>query len=54
MGDLPDTSMMDGTMDELFGEAPVGLDGGISMPAKPLPVSLVLRLAEMQSRGCCT
>ncbi|KAF7189771.1 Mediator of RNA polymerase II transcription subunit 16 [Pseudocercospora fuligena] len=54
MADLPDASMMDGAMDDLFGEAPVGLDGGIAMPAAPLPASLILRIAEMQSRGCCT
>ena len=44
-------------IDDLFGEAADGLptDGlGIALPAAPLPPGLVLRIIELQTRGCCT
>lgn len=44
--------MMDPSMADLFGEAADGLN--VPLPPAPLPAALVLRLAEMQSRGCCT
>ncbi|KAI5370099.1 putative mediator complex, subunit Med16 [Septoria linicola] len=49
---MPDASMMDPNMDDLFGEAANDLVA--AMPATPLPAPVFLRLAEMQSRGCCT
>jgi mediator of RNA polymerase II transcription subunit 16 len=48
---MVDTGMMDPTMEDLFGDAGDGLNVGMA-PA-PLPASLILRVAEMQSRGCC-
>ena len=48
---MPDASMMDPTMDDLFGDATNDLV--TAMPAPPIPAPLFLRLAEMQSRGCC-
>ena len=60
---LPDTGMMDANMDanidvdDLFGEAADGLTAealGVALPAAPLPPSLVLRIMDMQTKGCCT
>ncbi|PPJ54153.1 hypothetical protein CBER1_01040 [Cercospora berteroae] len=51
-GAIPDGSMMDTNMDDLFGDAANDLVA--AMPATPLPAPLFLRVAEMQSRGCCT
>lgn len=48
---IPDASMMDPTMDDLFGDATNDL--ATAMPAPPIPAPVFLRLAEMQSRGCC-
>jgi mediator of RNA polymerase II transcription subunit 16 len=48
---MVDAAMMDPTMEDLFGDAADGLNGG--MASAPLPASLILRIAEMQSRGCC-
>ena len=60
-GVMPDASMMDANMDDnmddLFGEPVDGLTAdplGVGLPSAPLPPSLVLRVAEMQNRGCCT
>ena len=44
---IPDASMMDPTIDDLFGEAAGGL--AVPMPPAPLPTPVVLRIAEMQS-----
>ncbi|KAF2173213.1 hypothetical protein M409DRAFT_17158 [Zasmidium cellare ATCC 36951] len=49
---IPDAAMMDPTMEDLFGEAADGLN--VPLPPAPLPAALILRIAEMQSRGCCT
>lgn len=49
---MQDSAMMDPTMEDLFGDATDGLN--VSLPSTPLPVASILRLAEMQSRGCCT
>lgn len=49
---IPDAAMMDPSMADLFGEAADGLN--VPLPQAPLPAALILRLAEMQSRGCCT
>ena len=60
---LVDGAMMDANMeanldvDDLFGEAADGIAAealGVALPSAPLPPSLVLRIMEMQSRGCCT
>ncbi len=52
---MPDASMMDPNMDDLFGEAANDLVAAMpAMPATPLPAPVFLRIAEMQSRGCCT
>lgn len=48
---MVDAAMMDPTMEDLFGDAADGLNVG--MPPAPLPASLIVRIAEMQSRGCC-
>ena len=62
-GALTDGAMLDASMeanldvDDLFGEAADGLAVealGVTMPSAPLPPTLVLRIMEMQSRGCCT
>lgn len=50
---LPDAAMMDPSMEDLFGEAADSLNVS-SLPPVPLPAALILRIAEMQSRGCCT
>lgn len=50
-------SAMDGNLDDLFGEAADGLAAealGVPMPPAPLPPSLVLRIMDMQTKGCCT
>jgi mediator of RNA polymerase II transcription subunit 16 len=49
---LVDVPMMDPTMEDLFGEAVNDLGAGL--PPVPLPSSLMLRIAEMQHRGCST
>lgn len=49
---MVDASLMDPTMEDLFGDAAVGLNVGMA-PA-PAPASLILRIAELQSRGCCS
>lgn len=54
---LTNAAMVDTTMDDLFGEATNGLsvEGlGISLSNPPPPPSLISRIAEMQSGGCCT
>ena len=57
---LMDSNMdatMDGNLDDLFGEAANGLAAealGVPMPPAPLPPSLVLRIMDMQTKGCCT
>lgn len=51
VGGMPDTSIMDPTMDDLFGEATGDLV--TAMPTPPVPAALLVRLADMQSRGCC-
>ena len=48
---------MDGNLDDLFGEAAEGLAAdalGVPMPSTALPSSVVLRIMDMQTRGCCT
>ncbi|CAK4028645.1 Hypothetical predicted protein [Lecanosticta acicola] len=40
------------TMEDLFGEAADNLN--VSLPPVILPAASMLRVAEMQSRGCCT
>jgi mediator of RNA polymerase II transcription subunit 16, fungi type len=52
-----DAAMIDQNIDDLFGEAADGLavDAlGVALPPAPLPPSVVLRIMEKQSRGCCT
>lgn len=50
---MPDAAMMaDPTMEDLFGEA--ADMSGVALPPAPLPASLILRIAELHSRGCCT
>ena len=60
---LADPTMMDANIDgnidvdDLFGEAADGIAAealGVALPAAPLPPSLVLRIMEMQTKGCCT
>lgn len=48
---MVDAAIMDSSMEDLFGDAADGLNVGMA-PA-PLPASLISRIAEMQSRGCC-
>lgn len=50
-------SAMDGNLDDLFGEAADGLAAealGVPLPSAALPPSLVLRIMDMQTKGCCT
>lgn len=54
MADVPTATMMDSAMDELFGDGADGLAAGIAMAPAALPGALILRISEMQSRGCCT
>lgn len=49
---LTDPTMMDATMEDLFGDAGDALN--VALPLTALPTATVLRIAEMQSRGCCT
>lgn len=49
---MVEAAMMDPTMEDLFGDAGDGLNVGMA-PA-PTPPKLILRIAEMQSRGCCS
>jgi mediator of RNA polymerase II transcription subunit 16 len=57
---LEETSMVDAAMmdpmDDLFGEAvnDLGVGVGVGLPPIPLPPGLMLRIAELQHRGCCT
>lgn len=57
MADPADTAMIDTNIDDLFGESANGLPPdalSLAIPSAPLPSGLVLRIAEMQGRGCCT
>ena len=50
-------STMDGNLDDLFGEAADGLAAealGVPLPTAALPPGLVLRVMDMQTKGCCT
>ena len=53
---VPDSTLIDG-LDDLFGETsddlvPHNLD--VSLPSAPITASLIMRLNELQNRGCCT
>ena len=49
---MPDAAIMGDTIDDLFGEAADVLN--VALPSAPLPAGLILRIAQMQGRGCCT
>lgn len=58
---MADTSMRDASMidpmEDLFGDAAAGLDVGVGVglsSSLPPPPSLLRRLAEMNTSGCCT
>ena len=47
-------SAMDGNLDDLFGEAVTAEALGVPLPPAALPPALVLRVMDMQTKGCCT
>lgn len=54
---MPDGSMMDQNIDDLFGEAADGLavDAlGVGLPPEPLAPSVALRVMDKESKDCCT
>ena len=54
---MPDSTMMDPNIDDLFGEEADDLTAdalGVPLPSAPLSPALPLRIAEMQNRGYCT
>lgn len=53
---MAETALMDASTYDLFGEPADSLvSNGLSAAlSAPLPPGLVLRIAEMQNRGCCT